>query len=361
MWRRASGRVPRYCARRCRGWYLPLLKMAFSQRLTRPPQWRDFRRLGLLSIDNLDDTANAIVLCPNCHRVYDRTPASPGFVFFPQDIQWFLRCEVTDYERRRRLREANKHRTVRIPPTAQQYMEYQRDDERSSDEEKPAGLYARCILRDYFPWKMPGQGPVHPGQVSPAVWHGDPMTSLKRTFAVLANPMVRGIPQEARRQLLELSALYSAHDEEDEHLAEDYMAGDNSQQSWSDQDQGHRTGERQARQENQGEQCHTEEGELRTQQSHHIASSGGTQQRRHVNVIAARKNGSPRGRRSTSSWGDSGIALEPHTSTATGWRKRKGSAQRSHAQRSDDAWEWGPMATAMDAAEHFSRMKRIRH
>ena len=45
------------------------------------------------------------------------------------------------------------------------------------------------------------------------------MASLKRTFAVLANPMVRGIPTQVRHQLLKLSALYSAHDEEDEQVA----------------------------------------------------------------------------------------------------------------------------------------------
>ena len=62
------------------------------------------------------------------------------------------------------------------------------------------------------------------------------MASLKRTFAVLANPMVRGIPHEARRHLLELSALYTTHDEEDERLADSLF-----QRSWSDRGQGHGT------------------------------------------------------------------------------------------------------------------------
>jgi len=66
------------------------------------------------------------------------------------------------------------------------------------------------------------------------------MASLKRTFAVLVYPMVRGIPHELCRQLLELSAPYSAHDEEDERLAKDYMPGDDPQNSWSDQEQGQR-------------------------------------------------------------------------------------------------------------------------
>lgn len=259
------------------------------------------------------------------------------------------------------LREANKHRTVRIPPTAQQYMEYQQDDEQATTEEMLGGLYARCILRDYFPWKIPGQGSIHPGLVSPVAWHGDPMASLKRTFAVLANPMIRGIPHELRRQLLELSALYSAHDEEDERLAEDYATGDDSQQPWSDRDQEHQTREEQARQEDPREHRGTQEGETRIQQSHSIEGSGEFQQRQHVNAIAAWQCNSPRGRRRTSSQGDSGIALEPCASAGIGWRKRKGNTHRSHAQRSDDAWEWGPMATSKHAADHFLRIKRIRY
>ena len=249
---------------------------------------------------------------------------------------------------------------MRIPPTAQQYMDYQQD-EQSSVEDTLGASYSRCILRDYFPRKILGQGPVQPGPVSPALWHGDPMASLKRTFAVLANPMIRGIPQEVRRQLLELSALYSAHDEDDERLAEKYRASDDSQQSRGDRGQEHGTGEGPEYQEDQGAHDDTEEGESRTQQPSAIAPSDDIPKKRHLDMIAPPDSDSPRGRCIASHSEDSGIALEPHMSTSIGWwrRKRKASVQRRN-EKSGDVWEWGPMATAKDAAEHFARVKKIR-
>lgn len=64
---------------------------------------------------SLESTANGIALCQPCHVQYDK--ADPDFVLLPEDLDYFIRFELSDREK--------KDRRSRAVPTAAYYKDYQ--------------------------------------------------------------------------------------------------------------------------------------------------------------------------------------------------------------------------------------------
>ncbi|KAK5140392.1 hypothetical protein LTR04_003020, partial [Oleoguttula sp. CCFEE 6159] len=165
------------------------------------------RARSLLNIPNPGDFNNAILLCPLCHRNFDDY-TSPGFVFVPSNINFFIQWEQKDQTRRRAARRDFGHRTTRICPRPDSYAQQCASTE--------GGVYRRFTVRDYFPklrtHSRPGIGEL----VDEARWHGDPMATLRRTFLALGNMAIGGIPRDVKAQLRQLQALYEDDDAEDD-------------------------------------------------------------------------------------------------------------------------------------------------
>ncbi|KAJ9650767.1 hypothetical protein H2201_009295, partial [Coniosporium apollinis] len=179
---------------------------------------------GLLNIDSLADDANAVPLCPLCHRNFDDL-INPGFIFFPCDIVFFETFEQADFRRRRERYFTTRTPVQRITPTGVDYRAHQLRAGRI-EEDVNGGLYQRYMLYDYLPKYRCCAAVNRVGQVFEAApWHGDPMAALHRSFAALSSTVLRGLPLDKRMELQELQNLYIQNDAsymtpgaQDEHL-----------------------------------------------------------------------------------------------------------------------------------------------
>lgn len=172
--------------------------------------FQELQSQGRLSIQYPDQAENAIPLCPLCHDALDEI-SSPGWVFIPTDLQYFLDFEQRDYKRRKEILNSTDAHTIRVSPTPGQYLQHQRKE---VEEDAYGGLYACYILRHYM-GRIPGLAQMQPGlspYAEPKVWHGDPMTALSKAFkAVGTTPLA--FPAEVRDKLMELSILYCTNDQ----------------------------------------------------------------------------------------------------------------------------------------------------
>lgn len=172
--------------------------------------FQELQSQGRLSIQNPDQAENAIPLCPLCHDALDEI-SSPGWVFIPTDLQYFLDFERRDYKRRREMVGSTGAYVIRVSPSPGQYLQHQR---KKVEEHAHGGLYACYVLRHYV-GRIPGMVQMQPGlspYTEPKPWHGDPMAALSKSFkAVGMTPLA--FPTEVRDKLMELSILYSTNDQ----------------------------------------------------------------------------------------------------------------------------------------------------
>ncbi|KAL4783399.1 hypothetical protein BJX76DRAFT_358038 [Aspergillus varians] len=140
---------------------------------------------GLVNFRLMSDT-NGICLCPTCHAKFD-DQRDPKLSFYPSDIQFFIRFELRDKERRQ---QDGSKRTV---PTAEQYIRW-------------CGLYNRVFF------SLGGEDMVVVKE--PAVWGGAPLAVLRRAFGIMGCPRASGIPKQDRDDLRLLWDLYFGDDEE---------------------------------------------------------------------------------------------------------------------------------------------------
>lgn len=160
-----------------------------------------WQQYALLNLDfDFRSVANGIALCPVCQVHFDNS-SDPGFVFFPTDLRSFINFEVNDRERRRRR---NDRRSV---PSAQLYKAHQTNTDTILT---PAigGLYRCVFLKNYL-----GGGEYPDMTRALAIskpWHGDPLASLRRAFAVLGTPRVYIMDEQIRKGLELLRHLYFA-------------------------------------------------------------------------------------------------------------------------------------------------------
>jgi len=144
---------------------------------------------------------------------------SPGFIFFPSDLQYFINFEKSDFDRRKRLYQNNGRLPARTAPMPQDYRQFQIANT-SIAETSIGGLYRRLVLRDYmqsrlFPIPL-SQLYLRTGELhQPAEWHGDPMAALGQAFHALSSvSTVIEIPRPIRTTLQELLNLYIENDED---------------------------------------------------------------------------------------------------------------------------------------------------
>lgn len=162
-------------------------------------QYEFLQAQGLINFD-VHSSQNGISLCPNCHAYYDNN-ADPGFVFWPEDLDFFIRFELRDRARRRRLPPgAQRQRRV---PTAKQYQVYQEGTEPQS-----WGTYYRVHLVD--------GNARHVTEATPTKeWGGSPIGALRRAIAVIGCPRSFRIPPDAIKKLQILRDLYYGPEEKE--------------------------------------------------------------------------------------------------------------------------------------------------
>ena len=172
--------------------------------------FQELQSHGRLSIQHPDQADNAIPLCPLCHDALDEI-SSPGWVFIPTDLQYFLDFERQDYKRRREIPELTDAHTIRVSPSPSQYLQHQRKE---MQEDAYGGLYTCYVLRHYM-GRMPRLAELQPGlspYTEPKAWHGDPMAALSKAFkAVGMTPLA--FPVGVRDKLMQLSILYGTNDQ----------------------------------------------------------------------------------------------------------------------------------------------------
>ncbi|KAB8271514.1 hypothetical protein BDV30DRAFT_240488 [Aspergillus minisclerotigenes] len=155
------------------------------------------RKLLDFSINGIE---NGVSLCPNCHRMYGKV-STPGFTFFPLDIEFFIRKEL---EYREQIQSSGSVPTSRVP-SSEDYRNFQVLSGRIPSG-SAAGLYQRFFLQGYLPPRiaMSADRLLH----EPVPWHGAPFGTFRRAFQVLGSPQVVVFPKTIKQQLETLRDLY---------------------------------------------------------------------------------------------------------------------------------------------------------
>ncbi|KAL8741660.1 MAG: hypothetical protein Q9184_008359, partial [Pyrenodesmia sp. 2 TL-2023] len=119
---------------------------------------------------------NGLPLCPNCHFQYDK-PGTPGWVFFPADLKYFIEEEKKDVRRRKQSWREDGQVHCRIPLTAMGYFE---------DQERKGKLLPGARAGTYLAYVIASFGPegraFMVGYNIKKAWHGDPMAALNKAF-----------------------------------------------------------------------------------------------------------------------------------------------------------------------------------
>ncbi|KAL9014698.1 MAG: hypothetical protein Q9173_000647 [Seirophora scorigena] len=129
---------------------------------------KELQSTGDTNLINLHQEQNGMRLCVTCHRAYD-DKSQAGWVFIPTDLDYFVREEHLDHNRRLEHYRANNAYPTRICPTIEAYM-------------TRGGMYDAYMLRQHGPpssnWR-PGRSTHLP---TSKYWPGDPMVALYRAF-----------------------------------------------------------------------------------------------------------------------------------------------------------------------------------
>ncbi|KAH0536421.1 hypothetical protein FGG08_006720 [Glutinoglossum americanum] len=114
-----------------------------------------YQELGIINAHGINKVENLILLCPSCHRYFDKI--FPGWIFLPADLDEMIHLEEQFHAYR--TCEASAGRlAIRKPPPIQ------------------ARLYVRYVLRpELFPWSLAlfDEEPT-------ALWGGDPASTILR-------------------------------------------------------------------------------------------------------------------------------------------------------------------------------------
>ncbi|KAH8431475.1 uncharacterized protein LDX57_009138 [Aspergillus melleus] len=154
---------------------------------------------GLINFD-VTSTQNAMALCPVCHRLYD-DGWDPGFTFWPVDLDFFIRFELRDRARRRRL-PPTEQRQRRVP-TARQYQFHQKGTDKEG-----WGMYQRVYLNDSKLSMFIKDEPTK-------AWSGSPMAALRRAIGAIGSPRSFRFPPNVIEKLRILQDLYYGPEDEE--------------------------------------------------------------------------------------------------------------------------------------------------
>ncbi|KAL9014605.1 MAG: hypothetical protein Q9173_000750 [Seirophora scorigena] len=126
----------------------------------------------------------------------------PDWIFFPEDLQYFIKEERKDIQRRQRAWRANQPLPRRSPPTATAYFEHQR---------RTGGLLPEAYWGTYRCYIINAFGPKDRefvrGPSGLKTFHGDPMVALHHAFPALPYSFVH-LPEDLRT----LNTMYCRND-----------------------------------------------------------------------------------------------------------------------------------------------------
>lgn len=146
---------------------------------------------------------NAVVLCSLCHVKFDMM-GDPGWVFYPADLDYFIRYETDDYDLR--LQEAARGiKRNRSCPTAADYSTAQKQSGHLLPD-AVGGLYRRVFLRRLHP-HIPQN---HLAQERS--WSGAPIAALRQAIHATGSLRVTAFPPDDLSKLRTLQALYARPD-----------------------------------------------------------------------------------------------------------------------------------------------------
>ncbi|KAF2123624.1 hypothetical protein P153DRAFT_401791 [Dothidotthia symphoricarpi CBS 119687] len=152
----------------------------------------DYKNLSMTHLNGHSDFMNGVLLCPNCHKAYDRQ-WKPELLIVPKYLEFFIEAEKNA-----------QAQGTRVPPTSDMYAEYCKVRDQALDMAK-GGQYTLFIDADFL-------GPLSlrkVGEGKDAQWTGDPMAMLYR--AMIASCQIvspRGLPWKVHNQLATLKDLY---------------------------------------------------------------------------------------------------------------------------------------------------------
>ncbi|KAL9595270.1 MAG: hypothetical protein Q9219_006546 [cf. Caloplaca sp. 3 TL-2023] len=298
------------------------------------------RDRGLVSFTAVKDSLNGICLCKSCHATfYDRD--DPAFMMVPKDLSCFVRWEENDHRRRLTQFRRSGEWSSRIPPTAADYLHYQKTTDAQCSSNSSGGLYHRIFLHDYLPPTVNLQIPLD-SRFPPKPWHGCPLATLYRSFKALSGPRTSLLPPTLRTQLRQLQEMYDAHDQRpiDSTSLEAVGSARNSTSSSSDsQDRSTKTGQRSASSRAIQVPRHGPQQCKKTQSDAHEQGRSGEHYR-------------SSGRTNRQIPGASEGVIRTYTALT-----------RSHthpaAKRPRKQWNWGPSATTEDKVTFFKQMRNL--
>lgn len=150
-------------------------------------------------------------LCLQCHSSSERA-SNPRFIFFIDDIQYFIRYETSDFEYRKAIMDKSDSLPRRHVPTAAEYRSYQerKGVKMPASSGTRGGLYRRNLLR---PTKAsePSIKIIDVELYPVKAWTGCPMATFAKTFARLG-PWSHKYPKNVREELRQLQDLYGDND-----------------------------------------------------------------------------------------------------------------------------------------------------
>ncbi len=310
--------------------------------------FNELQAQGRLSITSVNQIENAIPLCPLCHDAFDES-SSPGFVFIPTDIQYFLDFEHRDYQRRRRVHKSSGELLLRVSPSATDYLQHQSQDG-LIEERACGGLYTCYVLRHYMGKKL-GHPEIDHGK-SPYMddkpWQGDPNTALSKAFRVVgAKPTA--FPSEIRKALLDLSLLYCENDtylqDQDSRLSRTPPTEDNPENGDDDLEDNS---------EDQGDTLDKTDGRALSSTKRLASNTGDRSGQR-----------SPRGPLGVASRDARGNGQGAKEATlkrkADPDEESNSSGHRWKKRPTDLKWKWGPRATSQTAMKFYDDVYHLPH
>ncbi|KAL8945466.1 MAG: hypothetical protein Q9211_000017 [Gyalolechia sp. 1 TL-2023] len=157
----------------------------------------------LINLPHLHVAANGMPLCPACHKAFDND-ANPGWVFFPQDLEFFIEFEKRDYARRLEEQRTKGALPSRQCPSSAAYREHQKNIIRAADH---GGLYNAVMLYNYQSPDLAYRPGPSPYLQQPKSWHGDPMAAIDTARRGLG-----ALPIIFPKAFVKLISLYGKHD-----------------------------------------------------------------------------------------------------------------------------------------------------
>ncbi|CAI7571420.1 unnamed protein product [Penicillium palitans] len=159
-----------------------------------------WKEAGLLPF-SLKAVTNCVQLCPTCHTAFDRSD-DPHWVFLPTDLNFFIKYEVADRQRRAETDEPS----YRIVPTAKEYHNHLTSKGLVPDD-AIGGLYRGYYLKNFL---YGGRLPIDllRSLTAPKPWHGHPLATIRRGIAILGSARCHTLDQTTIDELSLLRDLY---------------------------------------------------------------------------------------------------------------------------------------------------------